>query len=60
MASGIFGENSLQDYPVNPGVPQASILGLIFFVLYTNNLPDDIICNSAIYADDTTLYFTCD
>ena len=60
MASGIFGENSLQDYPVNPGVPQASILGLIFFVLYTNNLPHDVICNSAIYADDTTLYFTCD
>ena len=25
-----------------------------------NDLPDDIICNIAIYADDTTLYFKCD
>ena len=31
-----------------------------FFLLYINNLPDDIICNSAIYADDTTLCSKCD
>ena len=27
------------------------------FQLYINNLPDDVICNIAIYADDTTLYY---
>ena len=31
-----------------------------FFLLYINNLPDDVICNIAIYADDTTLYSKCD
>ena len=25
-----------------------------FFLLYINNLPDDVICNIAIYADDTS------
>ena len=27
---------------------------------YINDLPDDVICNTAIYADDTTLYSKCD
>ena len=27
---------------------------------YINDLPDDAICNIAIYADDTTLYSKCD
>ena len=45
-----------QEYPVNAGVPQGSILGPTFFLLYVNDLPDDVICNIAIYADDTTLY----
>ena len=30
------------------------------FLLYINDLPDDVICNIAIYADDTTLYSKCD
>ena len=29
-------------------------------LLYINGLPDDVICNIAIYADDTTLYSKCD
>ena len=35
-------------------------LVLDFFLLYINDLPDDAICNIAIYAEDTTLYSTCD
>ena len=51
---------SSQEYPVNAGGPQGSILGLTLFLLYINDLPDNVICNSAIYADDTTLYSKCD
>ena len=50
---------SSQEYPVNAGVPQGSILGPTLFLLYIIDLPDDVICNIAIYADNTTLYFKC-
>ena len=51
---------SSQEYPVNAGVPQGSILGPTLFLLYTNDLPDDVIFNIGIYADDSTLYCKCD
>ena len=51
---------SSQEYPVNAGVPQGSILDPTRFLLYIKDLPDDFICNIAIYADDTTLYYKCD
>ena len=51
---------SSQKYPVNAGVPQGSILGPALFLLYIDDLADDVICDIAIYADDTTLCCKCD
>ena len=51
---------SSQEYPVNAGVAQGSIFGLTFSLLYINGLPDNVICNIAINADETTLYSKCD
>ena len=51
---------SSQEYPVNAIVPIGSILGPTVFLVYNNDLPDDVICNIAIYADSTTLHSKCD
>ena len=51
---------SSQEYAVNAGVPQSSILGPTLLLLHINDLPNNVMCNIAIYADDTTLYPKCD
>ena len=55
----VLGGKSSEEYQVNAGVSQGSILGPTLFLLYINDLPDDVFCNIAIYADDTTLYSKC-
>ena len=43
-------------YPINAGIPQGFVLGLTLFLLFINDLLDNILYELAIYADDSTLY----
>ena len=51
---------SSQGYPVDAVVSQGSIIDPTLFLVYINDLPDDVVCNIAVYADDITLYSKCD
>ena len=41
---------------VTSGIPQGTVLGTLVFLLYINDLPDIIMSNIYMYADDTKLY----
>lgn len=49
-----------QTYSISSGVPQGSILGPTLFLMFINDLPDNLICELVIYADDSTLYSCLD
>ena len=40
----------------NAGVPQGSVLGPTLFLIFINDLPDEVLSRIGIYADDSSLY----
>ena len=53
----IDGEES-KSVPVTSGVLQGSVLGPILFLIYINDLPDELSSQVRLFADDTAVYLT--
>ena len=45
-----------QTSKVTPGVPQGTVLGLLLFLVFINNMPDSVKSNIRLFADDALLY----
>jgi len=43
-------------FTVSSGVPQVSVMGTMLFLIYINDIPEQVQCNISMFADDTKIY----
>ena len=58
LQSVILNGISSEPIPVSSGVPQGSVLGPLLFLVYINDLPQNIQSKARLFADDTALYMS--
>ena len=46
----------LKSVDVTSGVPQGTVLGPLMFLLFINDMQDDLVCTLRLFADDALLY----
>ena len=52
----VINGSSSEISPIEAGVPQGSVLGPLLFLIYINDLEENIISNVKFFADDTMLF----
>ena len=54
--SVVVNGSTSKEAPVTSGVPQGTVLGPLLFLIYINDIEDNLICPLRLFADDSAIY----